>query len=214
MPSRLHRKLTIFIAAVVLTAASVAPPATAAEGPPASFVDGAMRVGGLSHADAIRAWSDGRRNSIGIFVEESQTVSAGVPAASDQLTRLSRSTSLSATAVAGTKQKTIKKTRVIRSWAGIECAGLTVTKTFLYNGKRVWKDLVTVKPWANAWQGWQYEGVTYQSDQYGAIGGVANRKHLSERHAKFSDAWGTPTQIAINQEGRYDGGTSQSGRII
>lgn len=214
MLSRLRKKLIITLVATTVAGALVTPQATAAETPPASFVAGAMQVGGLSRSDAIKAWSDGRRNSIGVFVEESESVSGGVRATDAQLLRLSKSTSLSSVATASVKQKTIKKTRVIRSWAGIECAGLTVTKTFLYNGKRVWKDLVTVKPWANAWQGWQYEGVTYQSDQYGAIGGVANRKHRSERHAKFSDAWGTPTQIAINQEGRYDGGTSQSGRII
>ena len=189
-------------------------PAYANDAPPAQFIEGAMAVGGLSRHDAIRAWSDGRRDRVGVFEEESESVSRPAAPTSAQWARLAKSTHLSASAKSTVRQKTIKKTRVIRSWAGIECAGLTVTKTFLYNGKRVWKDLVKVKPWANAWQGWQYEGVTYQSDQYEAIGGVANRKHLSERHAKFSDAWGTPTQIAINQEGRYDGGTSQSGRVI
>jgi hypothetical protein len=193
---------------------STTTPASATDAPPARFIEGAMEVGGLTRPDAVRAWNDGRRDQVGVFEEESESVSRPAPPTSAQLARLAKSTHLSKSSKLTVRQKTIKKTRVIRSWAGIECAGLTVSKTFLYNGKRVWKDIVAVKPWANAWQGWQYEGVTHQSDQYGAIGGVTKRKHRSERHAKFSDAWGTPTQIAIDQEGRYDGGTSQSGRII
>ncbi|RZI55270.1 MAG: hypothetical protein EOP37_28575 [Rubrivivax sp.] len=124
MSSRIRRKLSLVLVAVLVGAGAVsAAPAGAAEVPPARFVDGAMHVGGLSRSSAIRAWSDGRRNSIGVFVEETQSVSQGSPATHGQLMRLSTATPLSMVATAKVKQKTIKKTRVIRSWAGIECAG-------------------------------------------------------------------------------------------
>ena len=180
---------------------------------PERFITGAMTVGGLTRDDARRAWRDGCRDTIGVFSEEytETSVAAATPS---QIADVLGAQPLSMSQRAKMKQKSIKTTRVIRSWAGIECAGLTVYKTLLYDNKRVWNDTVTVKPWANMWQGWQYEGVTYQFDQYGTVSGVKNRRHISERHAKFSDAWGSATQVAISQEGRYIGGVIASGRLI
>lgn len=209
-------RLQALAAAMALGLVLTGAPAHAAEASseaPESFITGAMTVSGLTRDDARRAWHDGRRNTIGVFSEEytETSVSAATPT---QIAGALAVQSLTMSQRATIKQKTIKTTRVIRSWAGIDCAGLTVHKTFLYDNKRVWRDTVTLKPWANMWQGWQYEGVTYQSDQYGAISGVKNRKHISERHAKFTDAWGTPTQVAISQEGRYNGSATSSGRLI
>lgn len=173
-----------------------------------------MEVGGLSEQAAIDAWNDPElRRTTAVSVENSGGEIATEVSQAD-LARLAKSANMTMAAAAAKKSKTIRQTTVIRSWAGIECAGMTIDKKFLYDGNRVYSDIVTPKVWVNDWQGWSFDTYSYTNDQYGSIKGVLNRKHVSTRYGKFTDLGGTPSTISITITGNYDGTSSRSGKVI
>ncbi|MCU4673766.1 hypothetical protein ACFQRL_14320 [Microbacterium fluvii] len=193
---------------LAVTATTVAPSAALAttdDEERASFVASASEIMGWSEAEAQAAWADPDIRAItptDVITTTTETDSR--PAASD---RAALAKEIGAVAAAATQQKTISTTRKYTGIAGT-LFSLTSKKTFLYNGVRVWHDAVIVS-YTQEW--WSFDSMVLSTDQYGAIGGVANSKTVSQRAAKFYFAvTGEYLSIGITQEGRYNGVTNWS----
>ena len=207
-----------FIAAVVVAALFTmgVGPTSAAEikdggKDKASFLAGVEKVGFLTPAEALAAWNDPAvRGATLVDYEDISEESAPVPASKALLEK--SGIAMTAALAAATKQKTWTVTRVYYTDLGTSCATWKVTKTFLYNQVRVWHDVVS---WTgNPACGFYFDGLTYSSDSYGAIGGIPNSKTVSVRNGLFTYLLGSSKTISITMEGRFNGVTTSSSSIL